>query len=344
MLQLKNNTPFQSSIFVFPNEQGIDTLYVVVKATFAVGDCIEVAETQRPVVMADEPWGEPGKSSVKYASEAHLSKPATDVVLVGEACAPDGRRVTQLDVLVAVAEKKKTVRVFGGRRWEKRFLAMRMTDAAPFDSMPLTYERAFGGLHVVDQEKNKIMFEPRNPVGCGFAGKRNRTEIDGMKLPNLEDPSQLITKPSQTPKPAGFGFISPAWEPRRSFAGTYDEAWQKKRAPYLPDDFQRRHFNGAHPDLIFVRYLTGGETIEVLNASPRGPFRLKVPFCQVRTTLRVVGKVETIPLNLETVLLEPSAANLCLTWRAAFPCDKKALKIEQVELKLEELELFGRAA
>ena len=52
MLQLKNNTPFQSSIFVFPNEQGIDTLYVVVKATFAVGDCIEVAETQRPVAEA----------------------------------------------------------------------------------------------------------------------------------------------------------------------------------------------------------------------------------------------------------------------------------------------------
>ena len=119
---------------------------------------------------------------------------------------------------------------------------------------------------------------------------------------------------------------------------------KKNVPPYLPDDFQRRHFNAAHPDLIFDRYLSGGETIEVLNASPRGPFRLKVPFCQVRTTLRVVGKVETIPLNLETVLLEPSAANLCLTWRAAFPCDKKALKIEQVELKLEELELFGRAA
>ena len=228
MLQLKNDTPFKSSIFVFPNVQGIDTLYVVVKATFAVGEYIEVAETQRPVVVADEPWGEPGKSSVKYASEAHLSKPSTDVVLVGEACAPDGRRVTQLDVSVAVAEKRKMVYVFGDRRWEKGFFGLRMTDPARFEWMPLTYERAFGGLHVVDQEKNKIMFEPRNPVGCGFTGKRNRTEIDGMKLPNLEDPSQLITKPSHKPEPAGFGFISPAWEPRKAFAGTYDDAWQKK--------------------------------------------------------------------------------------------------------------------
>ena len=117
MLQLKNDTPFKSSIFVFPNVQGIDTLYVVVKATFAVGEYIEVAETQRPVVVADEPWGEPGKSSVKYASEAHLSKPSTDVVLVGEACAPDGRRVTQLDGSVAVAERRQIAYVSGERRW-----------------------------------------------------------------------------------------------------------------------------------------------------------------------------------------------------------------------------------
>ena len=162
MLQLKNGTPFQANIAVFPNEQGIDTLYVVLKATFTVGKTVELAEKQRPVVLSDEYWEEPGKSSLKYASEAHLTKPSTDVVLLGEACAPGKRSVAQLDVTVAVADKKKTIRVLGDRLWAKGFFGMRITDAIPFETMPLVYERAFGGLHEVDPERIEERFPIRS--------------------------------------------------------------------------------------------------------------------------------------------------------------------------------------
>src|SRR6185312_15480211 len=201
MLQLKNNSPFQASIAVFPNERGVDTLYVVVKGTFSLGETVRLVEKQRAVVLADEYWGEPGTSSLKYASEAHLSKPCTDVVVIGEACTPGRRPVSQLDVSIAVADRKKTLRVFGDRMWEKGLFGMRMTDAVPFETMPVVYERAFGGMHLINPEKNEVVFEPCNPVGRGFAGKRKRDELDGMKLPNLEDPTSPITKPSHKPAP-----------------------------------------------------------------------------------------------------------------------------------------------
>lgn len=344
MLQLKNTTPFPASMAVFPNEQGIDTLYVVIKATFELGETLEIAPKQQPIIPADEYWGQPGASSVKYASEMHLTKPSTDVVLMGEACAPDQREVTQLDVSVTIADRKKVVRVFGDRQWKGGPFWLRMTSPAPFRSMPLVYERAFGGIHDRTAEQKGILYEARNPVGSGFTGKRRRKDIKGMPIPNLEDPADLISGHSARPRPAGFGYIAPSWEPRKSFAGTYDETWQKKRAPYLPQDFNPRFFNMAHPDLVCDGYLKGGEPVEVLNASPHGPFKCKVPACCLEAIVRVAGKKQTPPLNLETVLIEPGEARLSMLWRAAVPCDKQVLKVEQIDIGIQKLDLEAKAA
>src|SRR5579884_1377849 len=341
MFQLKNTTPFQAGMALFPNEQGIDTLYITLKATFEIGKELTVAAEQRPVALADEYWGEPGQSSVKYPSEAHLTKPATDVILVGEACAPDRRAVSQIDVTAAVADRRKTIRVFGDRRWGSGLVGLRMISPVPFEKMPLVYERAFGGIH---QGEGAALFEPRNPIGCGFVGKRKKKEIEGMTLPNLEEPARLIGKPDDQPPPVGFGAISPAWEPRKSFAGTYNEAWQKRRAPFLPTDFNPRFFNMAHPDLVCKGYLKGGEPVEVINASPKGPLRFKLPTCRIEAAVQMMGQIEKPPLHLETVMIEPSAATLCLTWRAALVCGKKAIKIEQIELTLQNLDVKGKAA
>ena len=46
MLQLNNLTPFAADIATFPNEQGIDSLYVIVKATFIMGEPLCLADQQ----------------------------------------------------------------------------------------------------------------------------------------------------------------------------------------------------------------------------------------------------------------------------------------------------------
>ena len=344
MLQLKNETPFVPSIAVFPNQQGIDTLYVTVKATFDLGARVDVSQQQQPVRMADEWWGEPGHSSLKYASEIHLSKPSTDVIVVGDACLPGRRPVQQLDVAVSVGDRSKILRVFGDRVWERGFFGINISTPQMFETMPLVYERAFGGVHIVDEPNNKVVYEPRNPVGKGFLGKRTKQDIEGQALPNLEDPAQLITQPAGRPAPLCFAPVAPNWEPRKLFAGTYDDAWQKTRSPYLPENFDNRFFNSAHPALQTKSYLLGGEVIELTNMSPHGPLRFALPKCQITTQVRIAGHLERPSLILDTVLIEPNEMRLTLLWRGALSCDKKALKVEQVEFSLDRMLLPLRVA
>lgn len=339
MLQLKNSSPFAASMTLFPNEKGIDHLYVIIKGTFVLQDGIGIAEQQLPISMADEYWGEPGKSSLKLASECHLTKPRTDILMTGNACAPDKRPVRALDVMLRVANKAKTARVVGDRYWDSGLMGLAPSDPLPFESMPLVYERAYGGFHDVNGDQQKVLSEARNPVGRGFKGKRGKNDFKGAALPNIEDPRQMISSPGDEVLPVCFGPVASSWAPRRLYAGTYDEAWQKKQAPYLPADFDTRFFNTAHPDLICDGFLQGGEPVCISNMSERGPLQFNLPICELSLKIRVAGKTETPGLNLETVLFEPNQGRISMTWRAALACDKKALKIEQIEVGLKQLEL-----
>jgi hypothetical protein len=338
LLQMSNHSPFETAFFVFPNQQGVDTLYVVIKATFDVVPEPKVSEKQKPVVMGDEHWGEPGTSSIKYASEAHLEKPGTDVVLVGEAHAPHGKPVTELNVGLSVAGRIGGFTVFGDRYWKGGSLVSWPSKPKPFVRMPLVYERAFGGMNTAMAEKNgKIYSEPRNPVGCGFKGKRSFEEIKKEPLPNLEDRGHHIFSPTNRSRPVGFGFIASSWEPRLLYAGTYDQAWQKKRAPYLPGDFDPRFFNAAHSDWVFSRHLVGGEPVRTINLSPRGRLDFRIPRCEFSIEIDIAGNIVKPVAKLETVLLEPTDERLCLTWRAAVDCNKKSLEVNGINVSLNRL-------
>ena len=46
MHRLRNTTPFPAGIDIFPDLDGVDTLYVTLKATFTLGPALAVAELQ----------------------------------------------------------------------------------------------------------------------------------------------------------------------------------------------------------------------------------------------------------------------------------------------------------
>lgn len=337
MLQLRNDSPFVPGLFLFPDEQGVDTLYTVMKATFDFsGDVLAIAPKQRPLVMADEHWGEPGQSSLKYAGEAHLLKPGTDVLLVGEAHAPRGKPVDTCLVSVRVGPMRQALQVFGDRQWRGGFMAPSASSPVPFLKMPLVWERAFGGTHVLDDKE--VLAEARNPVGQGFRGRRSASEMKGRALPNLEDPAKLIGSISDAPLPIGVGPVAPAWQPRKGCAGTYDDVWKTTRAPYLPKDFHPDFFHVAPPALRVREVLKGGEPVELLNLSLQGGQRFALPRCALDVEVRIAGRVERPSMRLETVLLEPGAGQVCLTWRGALGCDKRALKVQEVRFGVRALE------
>jgi hypothetical protein len=328
MLQLNNTTRFAASTAWFPNEEGVDTLYVMVRATFNIAKEFTLADDQPKPTATDVYWTEAGKSSLKYGSDMHTGKPTTDIVMLGHACAPAQKEVHELDVSLSVGELSKTVRVFGDRQWKEG----KITAPALFKTMAMVYEKAFGGIHMVDGKIDSA--EDRNPVGRGFAGKRTLDEMNGVPLPNLEDPGQLIRAPTDKPNPACYGFCAPNWNPRAQLAGTYDEVWRKTRAPYLPEDFNKRFLNMAHPDLIYPGFLHGGEPVQISGMHPGGVLQFDVP--RVRITTRVIlgDKAAQPDFNLETLLLEPNQMKLGMLWRAALPCDKRVIKVSNIKVEL----------
>jgi len=334
MLQFKNRTPFSGTILVLPDPDGVDTLYAIVKATFVLGEGVVVADKQAPVRQKDEFLGEPGQSSIKAAGDVALTKSGTDVLLVGTAYVPAGKPASQVDVGFALGPVRKTVRVFGDRVWQSGIVGARISSPQPFERMPLVWERAFGGTDQTTGDPAVLHAENRNPVGSGFRLGNGQRKLEGLKLPNLEDPKQLIAAWKDRPKPAGFAPLCPHWEPRRTYAGTYDEAWQKQRAPYLPSDFDTRFFQLAPPDQVAPGYLRGGEPAEILGATPSGSLRFQLPAYHVQITCRLNNREQLRPADLDTVLVEPDESRLVMVWRAAFPCDKKALRVREVEAAL----------
>jgi len=330
VLQLQNETPFKAAFAVLPDRNGVDTLHVIVKATLTLKPRLALAPTQMPVTLADEYYDDPQTSSIKLASEMHIGKPGTDVLLVGSAHAAGGDEVTNSIVSVAAAGRVKHVRVSGDRFWRRDG---GMTAPQPFTSMPLVWERAFGGTHVLPE---RVLAEERNPIGLGFRGKRSAGEMADEPVPNIEDPSTPLTSAGDVGTPVCFAPSSPAWLPRRAFAGTYDAAWQRRRAPYLPDDFDARFFMMAAPELAFEQYLAGGEPFQLDGVHPDGPIAFSLPAAPLELEVTVAGSPERPPANLETVLIAPDVNLLCLSWRATLAVDRKVLKVETIAIGMKQ--------
>ena len=272
LLQIANDTPFPVTTLRWPDGDNRPKLTIVVKTTFVLGTDVRLTPKQLPLFNVDIIIDK-NPASVRFESDLVPFKPCTDVVLVGRAHAPEGKPVTELIAGLRVGQLRYGVAVFGDRTWQSQLLdTPSMSQPQPFLAMDLVYERAFGGF-----DEPAGMYCKENQVGTGFLGKRTGKRIEGLRLPNLEDPRNQIHSWNSRPRPVGFGFYGRGWAPRLAYAGTYDEKYMKERHPLLPVDFSYRFFNGAHPDLQVGGYLHGDEEVELLNVCPGAPrmhFRL----------------------------------------------------------------------
>lgn len=327
MLQLKNQTPFAADFAVFPNNRGIDTLFTVVKATLNIGPKWTLSDTQIPVQHTDVYTGEPGESSIITPSDFHTGKACTDILMLGNAIALDNNPVYRMETAIRVGDIKKRIMVSGDRFWD----AGRITSPEPFTQMPLCFERAFGG--VAYQGKKIISQDPRNPVGVGYSDKKQKTDLDGTPLPNLEYPNDVICHQGDIIAPACFAPLAPNWEPRATYGGTYDEHWKTTRAPYLPDDYDLRFMNSASADQQYSGFLIGGEPVSIKGMHASGDINLTLPQINLRNRIRKKGDYAP-PFVLETLILNPNNLQLSMVWRSALECDKQALNIEEINISL----------
>jgi hypothetical protein len=331
MWEVDNQTEFAADRGWVRDRDGTEIWLVAVKATFDIlpDGTTQVSEEQPDVLRTPVHHGEPGRSSLRYESDLVLRKSTTDVTLCGHAHAPGGQPVNALDVGLRVGNLKKVLRVSGDRTWG----GLGPTSPEPFTTMPLVYERAFGGVDPASSHPERD-WEWRNPVGTGFAC--SRSGASKVRLPNVEYPDQLMRSWDERPAPAGFGPLASHWQPRASFAGTYDDAWMQERQPLLPRDFDERFFHCAPQDQQSPGPMRGGEPVVLLNVSPHGALRFLLPKISLGFETRFRGTEAQIHRyrRLHGVILEPDFPRVSLVWLSALPCHHLVHKLQRTIVTL----------
>lgn len=332
MLDIQNKTPFTTTLIPSLDKHGHNFAVIIIKGTFAIhhlAPVLVIAEEQQPMNPKDIFYGDPNKTSVKYEADIAPAKISPDVILVGHAYAPSDRPISILDTSLQIGTYKKAIRVFGNRFWQRDNLAWQPTPPQTFERIPLIYENAFGGA-IPSADNEAAEFCTLNPIGKGFTGRDGQALRDGLPLPNLENPNQLIEEWDHNPAPVGLGFIGRNWQPRLNYAGTYDQIWQQERMPLLPLDFNEKYYNGAHPDFQLATPLVGGEEVIATNLSESGLLKFNLPRYRFAVTLHVRGRNNTYQPVMDTVLIEPDNERVQLTWRVAVPCARQFLHIDKI--------------
>lgn len=345
---------YDAVVDLYPPDGVPDAAYGLVKFTY------DVTTGGARLVEADPLLHDFRQDDVEYpllpGSDFHFYKQATDVVVLGSAHPPGGDPVTSMRVSVEVGERRLDVQVYGPRivEWTPRGNP-RIGAPEPFEEIPMVWEEAYGGADqrvAVEPEPETpadlMILEydhpglyPRNPFGKGYVVKRD--PIEGIPLPNLEDPNDLLTddrllvgEPElwyRQPRPTALSWTHPLMFPRTMYMGaqSWHPAPDDERLPevsrgLLQPGFRQRYledrdtpapadpfYQEAHPELVFGD-LPPGTPVEVRGMHPEGrSVRFEVP-PRPRLELEIEGDRRQLPPRLTQVLVEPERQQMAVTY------------------------------
>ena len=288
---------------------------------------------------------DPRYSTVKFESDLVPYKVKTDVVFIGYAYTPNAQPQQHLTVGVEVAQQQKLIRVTGDRQCY--FQAQQspiISEPQPFTRLSMRYDYAYGGADLISIADLEFHY-PRNPMGKGFVLKNTAETINGLQLPNLEDPQDLLTAErivvedpnhwNQQPLPQSLGWFQRDWYPRASFAGAIpsfvdiNEPMREELLGLVPKNQIRlarqlklpsydSHFNtGASQGLSFP-YLKGNEMIRLANLCKESHlFSFKLPNDQPKIMLDIGLGQNQLTVVLHTVCIRMEDNEVDLIWRGA---------------------------
>ena len=290
--------------------------------------------------------GDPLKNAARAEAEIIAYKPLTDVIVHASAHAPKGQRAAFLDVGIMVGPYRKLLRVYGDRKVVVQGMGAVFSAPEPFESMRLDYARAYGGKDGRSLPGVEYSY-PRNPVGKGFLIKNEPALLQGLALPNLEDPNRLLTPANlvlgkyeqwpKQPEPCAFGYAPRNAFPRLQQSGLAKpdqidaEADRRMRLQDLPEIGVPGHseppasmpllnpefFNGAPPGLK-LPYLKGDETVKLRYLDPDHPaFEFRLNPEQPRLVMDVgEGRME-LPATLLTLEIYKATNQYTAVWRGS---------------------------
>jgi hypothetical protein len=230
------------------DEKGQPILSVICKRTFDAlpdGRLVPAAETD-PLVTDLEPDPE-NPRRLHRDSDCYATKPLTDVVVRGHAY---GTGQQAFIATVQVGSARKEVLIVGNRRVTLDPTGrLIFSDPERIEKIPLRYDRSYGGIDVVAEEKNPNPLHaltkyldpsvdvglsspfayPRNFAGVGYLIEASPVAVERITLPNLEDPLDRLTPgrlvvgaPGRWPLmpiPHAFDWTDPGTFPRMTYMG-----------------------------------------------------------------------------------------------------------------------------
>lgn len=228
-----------------------------------------------------------------------MPKPKAEYLVSGHYFSDKAVPLNAGQVEVKFAGHKKTLNVFGDRKW----FATIPTKPEVFTTLPLSYEYSFGGQQAA-----------KNPIGKGY---------QESSLPNIELADQAISSNTVHYEPAGFAPMDPSWPQRAQYQGTYDEQYLEKYYPGYPMDMDWRLFMTGPKDQWHEGYYQGNEEYRLKNMHPQRPMIFGqlpnlLPRCFIKHTLdnNTEAQFKELDLNLDTVWFFPEHEVIQLTWRA----------------------------
>ncbi len=285
-------SPGSNAAAVAWSYRGQTYVTVVAKATFAFALDADMPRAEpQEIVRADvHEWKNPARSA-RLTSDLAPYLPYVDVVFTGHAHAPaGGGPVRVMPVRLTVVDGEATL-------IDKKLLVQ---DAAGFERMPVTYERAYGGPGFAD-----------NPAGVGSP--------PASAEPNVIDPEEPR-------RPAGFGPIGRAWAARKRLLGKTPRKFLDADVAQIPNDFEWGYYQVAPPDQQAER-MSGGAWIMLEGLCAAWPFtRMRLP--DVSGFAFVYGasaEGQMVELALDTVRLDGDAERCTVVLRGSLPVDEDAL-------------------
>lgn len=330
-MKLLNATGMVAGYTLGMEPSGAEHLVVVVKGTFvlpASGREPHLAEEQVPLIDADAFAGAPGLSAPLAECDYAPWKPRCDVLLNGSAYAPHGHPAARVPVGIRIGGWQKTFTVVGNRVW--RAGGMSATTPEPFETMPISYDNAFGGPDDFHPDASRHQSYRTNPVGRGYHSDLAPELVNGTPLPNTEENGAAIRVPNGGYSPMAFGPIGRGWLPRYKLAGTYDQNWIDNIFPFLPPDFDSAYYQSAPLDQQ-IEALQGGEPVLLGNLTPDGRRSFRLPQVEVPIIFfKTRGEREETRGRIDTLVFEPDEGRFTIVWRANLRLKRNLHEVRQV--------------
>ncbi len=270
MTRVPQSDDFDAVVDLTPSPGNVpESAYALVKRTYTAREGRLLPAPPEP--LRHDFRDDPGlaRTGVPVGSDFWSYKRLTDVVVIGSAYAPGAKPTQRMEVSCLVGAHQKRIAVFGTRHieWDKDGNA-RIGATERFTTMPIDAEHAYGGIDTrvpfppLRSLMDVVAFAaehpgayPRNHVGRGYFVVPER--FDGIELPNLENPHDLLTDErlvlgdprrwGRQPIPWTFG-----WQPMHTFP-RYVFFGARPRFPTPPEELTEVRLGVLGPE--YERFL-----------------------------------------------------------------------------------------